>query len=277
MKRQYIHDLYSSFILWMDHILANKGEAYFNVNSPLYPMKDDVFRNASVYGSPYKSWVYDSSITGAMIPSGVYSNGNFIPRGQSGLKLDFNNGRILFSGGINIPVSGQFAPKEFNIYTTTQSDEELVFETRIDFASQFPIVGSGIPSDKIVCPGIFVRVNTMQSEPFAFGGEYNTIVPIRAIILSDSTFKLNGVGNLFVDEKENNFLVFSQTPINEFGDLKTGYYSYNDYLNQYFDNSRLAYLEDIDFSTMTAVNNTQNPDMRIGFLDFNVQLPRFPV
>lgn len=272
----FIHDLNSSFVLWMEHILANKGDAYLNVNSLLYPINDDVFRNNAVYGSPYKQWVYDSSITGAIVPSGVFSNGHFIPRGQSGLKLDFNNGRVMFSGGINIPVSGQFSAKDFSVYTTTQSDQELIFETRIDFASQFPQAASGIPSDKVVCPGIFVRIDAMQSEPFCFGGTYNNIVPVRAIVLSDSSYKLNGVGNLFLDQKENNFLVFSQTPINEFGDLKTGYYSYNDYLNQYFDSSKLAYLQDIDFSLMTAVNNTQNPDLRIGFLDFNVQLPRVP-
>ncbi len=275
MKRTYVHDLYSSFVLYFDHTLLTKGDAYTNVNSLLYPINDDRLKSFSVFGSPFKEWVYDSSVSGAQIPSGVYSNDVFIPRGQSGLQLDFNNGRVIFSGGTNVsPVSGQFSAKEFNIFTTTKSDQELIFEQRIDFASQFPQSPSGIPGDKVVAPAIFIRFGSMTSDPFSLGGEYNTKVPARAIILSDSNYALDGVGNIFVDQKEKNFLVFSQTPLNEFGDLKTGYYNYFDYLNEFYDSRKLAYLEEVDFVKPNIPKESLNPDLRIGFVDFTLSLPR---
>lgn len=274
MKRQFINDLYASFALWADHTLSTNGRAFQNVSSSLYSIVDDKFAGLSVYGSPYKQWIYNSSISGAQIPSGVYSNGTFIPRGQSGLKIDFNNGRVMFNGGVNIPVSGQFSAKEFGVYTTTQADQELIFEQRVNFASQFPQVGKAIESRDIIAPAIFIRFGTMSSEPFAFGGEYNSKIDVRIIILSDSNYKLDAVGNIFVDQKEKNFLVVPQTPLNEFGDLKTGYYGYFDYLNQYNDSRKLAYIEEVDFSKLVA-SNTKNPDLQAGFLDLKVSLPRF--
>lgn len=276
MKRQFLHELYSSFVLWFDHTLLAKGEAYSNTFAQMYPMADDRYPTFAVYGSPYKQWVYDSSITGALIPSGIYSNGNFFPRGASGLKLDFNNGGALFPSGGNIPVSGQISPKEFNIYTTTKTDQELIFEQKINLASEFSVGPSGITSKDLVAPCVFLRFNTSVNEPFALGGEYQTRVRVRATILSDTSFKLDAVGNIFVDQKENNFLVFDKTPLNEYFDLKTGFYSYNDYITQYFDTNKLAYIEEVDFSRLTVTTNTRNPDLLIGFLDFTVCLSRFP-
>jgi len=274
MKRQPLNDLYSSFNLWFNHTLLEKGEAYNNYYTQFYPIADDVFKNWSVYGSPFKQMVYDSSITGAMVPSGVYSNGNFIPRGQSGLTIDFNNGRVLFSGGINIPVSGQVGFTEFNVYATTKSDQELIFQNRINLASQFPQNLTGILSYKVIAPAIFIRFGSLKSDAFALGGQYNNTVDARAIILSDSNYTLDAIGNIFVNQKEKNFLVFSHTPLNEFGDLKTGHFNYFDDITQYYDPNQLAYLETIDFAKL-AVPSVTNPDIRVGFLDFRICLTRF--
>ena len=273
MKTQTINTLYSSFFLWAENLLAQQDN-YTNVNSLLYSINDDRLKGKSVYGSPYRSWIYDSSITNAQIPSGVYSNGNFIPRGQSGLRLDFNNGRVIFSGGVNIPVSGQFSPKEFNLYATTKSDQELIFQQRIDFASQFPQFPSGIPSDKVIAPAIFIRFGNFETDSFALGGEYLDKLIARAVVLSDSNFSLEAVGNIFVNQKENNFLVFNQTPFDEYGDLKSGYFNYEDCLNQYYDPMKLAYISDVDF-TKFQPPNPSNPDLRIGFVDFVISLTRF--
>ena len=68
---------------------------------PTYPEDD---QNGYIsYNSPYKQWVYNSDIEGAVIPTGVYVDTgdgvyNFCGRGQSGLMIDFDNGRVLFEG-----------------------------------------------------------------------------------------------------------------------------------------------------------------------------------
>ena len=40
MKPQYQHDLMTSFMLWFDHTLIEKGEAYSNKTGQLYYMED---------------------------------------------------------------------------------------------------------------------------------------------------------------------------------------------------------------------------------------------
>ena len=47
------------------------------------------------YSSPHKQWVFDESVEGAQIPSGIYNNGEFIERGDNGLILDFDDGRVI--------------------------------------------------------------------------------------------------------------------------------------------------------------------------------------
>jgi hypothetical protein len=114
-------------MLWADNFITNKGEAFQNHTAPLYPMgTDDRLGDGFVaYSSPHKQWVFDESVNGAQIPSGIYNNGNFINRGDDGLILDFDNGRVMLdaSFGENNPsLSGTYSVKEFNFYITNQTE-----------------------------------------------------------------------------------------------------------------------------------------------------------
>lgn len=276
MKRQFIHDLFSSFSLWFDHTLLSEGEAYTNTSGKLYNIKDSILTNYTVYSSPFKQWVYDSSINGAIIPSGVFVGSTFVPRGSNGLKLDFTNGRAVWpSGSPNWNVSGAYSVKDFNIYTTTRSDEELIFNNKFVFNPEFPQNLTGIPAGKIVAPAIFLKMTNFSNEAFEFGGIDNSKVNARAIILSDSEYSLDGVGNIFADKKYKNFPLFSKTPLTEFNDLKSGVYNYNDYVSQYFNYAKLPYISEVGFSKLLSVGVKDiDPDLRVGFLDFTIDLPR---
>jgi len=75
-----------------------KGEAYSTKTTKLYNYTDiRLGDNKTVYGSPYKQWVYDNNITGATIPSGVTIDGAFTLTGTSGMAIDFDNGRLIFN------------------------------------------------------------------------------------------------------------------------------------------------------------------------------------
>ena len=70
MKPQYLHNVATSFALWLDHHLLDKGEAYSNETGKLHYYSDTRLPSGyKVFGSAYKQWVYDSSITGANVPS----------------------------------------------------------------------------------------------------------------------------------------------------------------------------------------------------------------
>ena len=69
MKPQYQHELMTSFMLWFDHELLQKGEAYSNQTGVLYYDNDSRLPSPyKAYSSPYKQWVNDSSITGEINP-----------------------------------------------------------------------------------------------------------------------------------------------------------------------------------------------------------------
>lgn len=276
MERTFIHNLVGSFTLWFEHTLLDKGKAFSNTSGRLYHMQDDAFAGYNVFGTPFKQFVYDSSISGAIVPSGVYVNNVFKPRGTTGLAIDFQNGRAIFDGGSSSwNVSGAFSVKDFNIYRTTRSDEELVFSNNYLINPEFPQVSTGIPSDKVIVPAIFIRLTKFTNQGFAFGGLDESVANFRAVIISDSEYSLDAVGSIFSDTKFNNFALFPKTPLNEFGDVKSGHYSYYDYLNQYETDSTRPYIADVDYTKlMTIGDKSLSPDLDIGFLEFNVRLPR---
>jgi hypothetical protein len=60
MKPQYQHDLMTSFMLWFDNHLLNKGEAYSNQTGQLYYFNDSRLPDGyKAYASSYKQWVTD--------------------------------------------------------------------------------------------------------------------------------------------------------------------------------------------------------------------------
>ena len=115
MIPQFQHEATTSFALWLDHYLIYNAEAYSNKQGNLYYMPDerlpmypdDPVNGLISYNSEYKQWVYDSDADQADIPTGVYidtgdGSYNFCPRGESGLSLDFENGRVLLLSLIHI-------------------------------------------------------------------------------------------------------------------------------------------------------------------------------
>ena len=276
MERQFIHNLVTSFTLWFDHTLLSKGKAFSNTSGRLYSMKDDEFAGYNVFGSPFKQWVYDSSISGANIPSGLYVNGNFKSRGTTGLALDFQNGRGIFDGGNSSwNVSGNFSVKDFNIYRTTRSDEELLFNNNYLLNPSFPQVSTGIPGDKIIAPAIFIKLSKFTNDAFSIGGLDESTANMRVVVLSDSEYSLDAVGSIFSDTRYNNFGVFPKTPLNEFGDVKSGLYNYNNYLTEYSNPSNLAYIADVDYSKLLTIGDKKlDPNLDIGFLDFDIRFVR---
>ena len=104
-----------SVILWLDNRISSLGQGYINQSTQLFS-QNDTSKNVNYWAAPYKSWIYDSSVTGAIIPSGFYdTSGNFLTR-QSGLGIDFINGRVYSTGNLDVVLSGNYSQKEYNVY-----------------------------------------------------------------------------------------------------------------------------------------------------------------
>lgn len=275
-----LNDLYYSFGSFIEHQILQKGQAYTNYSSLYYNMADQTLPGLSVYSSPFKQIVADFSISGAQIPTGVYVNGIFTPKQSSLIAIDYLNNRTIFSGGNNGKlISGNYAVKDFNVYLTTNSDEELIYETAFELRPSFYKALTGLSVDSLTVPGIFIVNSNFSNETYSFGGLVESTMHVHCILLADSKDQLDALGNLLVDEKYSSFPIFgvNSTPFNYYGDYKTGLgpYNYLNYVNQFKDN--LGYISDADFYKLSNRDfSNRYPDLRAAFADFQIKYVRMP-
>ena len=230
MKEQFQHKLTTSFFLWFDNFLLTKGEAFSNKTGEFFYYDDSRLDSTyKAYGSPFKQWVTDSSVAGATIPSGVYIGGNFSGR-NDGVVLDFENGRGLISGSdTDLTVTGEFSVKDFNVYITNDTEEDLVVENKYTVNSRLPSAAYDYiqPYDDVV-PAIFISSSDAKNTPFALGGMQDTQVNMKAVILAEDTYQLDGVLSIFMDSVDEviSAIPMSGYPIDELGDLKDNEFNF---------------------------------------------------
>ena len=230
MKPQFQHTLVTSFYLWFDNYLQDNGEAYKNKTGIFYNMTDDrLDSNYNVYSSPYKQFIIDSGLhtnvvnsqgtEGAIVIdriSGQRADGSAfeVTRGTSGLKIDYENGRVFFTGdengelpGNNLSLSGQFGVKDFNVYVTNQTEEDLVVENKFKTNDRFGnLETSGVlPYDQVI-PAVFITSESINNQPFAFGGLDVTQTNVKAVVMTSDLYCLDCVLSLAADSKKQSFV-----------------------------------------------------------------------
>ena len=284
MKPTFTHNVINSFFLWFDNFLMTKGDAYKTYTTKLYNYEDPrLGGNKVVYGSPYKQWVYDKNITGATIPSGFTINNQFVPTGTSGMKIDFDNGRIIFNSGVstNLSITGTYSVKEVNSYITDQPEDNLIIENKFVTNSRFTVSENYIPTYNPVTPCIFASIETAHNTAFAFGGEDETKCIIKVVAFCENLYQLDGVLSVFGDSYNEIFSIIPMTghPLGEFNEMKTGAYptgyDYKNLSNAY--NSQTLFISHVETSKIRdSVIKELNPILHIGFLDFEIKTYRYP-
>ena len=297
MKPQYQHQVMTSFFLWFDNYLLQKGEAYSNKTGVLYSNNDTRLPSTySRFASPYKQWVSDSSITGStnpIIPTGFNLGAGMKTRSEGGYSIDFENGSIInLDNGTNTytTVTGAFAVKDFNVYLTNETEEDLILESKFKKNSRYtngePTTGVE-PYDQMT-PAIFINNETVSNVPFAFGGEDETRVSIKAVVLAENLYQLDGVLSIFADSRHKNITLipFTGHPVSEFGDIKpstegnggtNNLFNYTGMVHAYKANEEPLYIENVTVSKFSDRAKEQTiGDLKIGFIDFDVYQRRFP-
>jgi len=285
MKPTYIPSLMSSFYLWLDHEILQRGSAFSVYSGSMYPGADYNYSNQITFSSPYRQWVSDSSIAGAVIPSGVYVNGVFKPRGTSGLALNFNKGEAIFTGGIaatSTSVTAQYSVKDFNIYYTDEKMENLLFENRNYLKPKFNRITGGLSTDDQPYPCIYLKNTFYENKPFTFGGQDQSKTTIRCVILSDSMFLLDGAISIMVDSARKVFPIIptSGIPYNYYGDFKSGTtYNYTglaSYCQQVFPENTV-YIDRVTVSRLDEIRNKHiNLKTVAALVDFELWQGRYP-
>lgn len=280
MIPQYVHNLSSSFSLWLDHIVAKRGFAYENKTGELTHYIDDKLPNGwRAWGSADKQWVSDYSVTGASIPSGFFVNSNFSGR-ANGFIIDYENGRVLTSGvSPSARITGSYSAKEFNVYASNQDEESLIIEKVKEENDQK--IGTSIntrylpPYDQKI-PALFVNVQTQENVPFAFGGLDKSVNKIDVIVIAKDQYQLDGALGLLTDTSDEIFknIDFEQYPYTEQGDLKDSNYNYETLAAQ---SSEYYLIEEAKSSKATdSLKRSLGTQLYIGFVDMKVSKARNP-
>lgn len=277
MKAQIDNILMSSMLMWMDNRILTKGEAYQNFSSLFYPITN-IINGFYSYGLPFKQIVCDSSISGANILSGVYVNSSFKQIGESNLTgINPYNGQIYFtSSQSSNTISGNYAVKDFNLYLTSQPEEELLFESQYQIRPKTTQNPAGLAIESITYPCIFLKNNGGANEPFAFGGEDNTEMKVRAIVLADSMFNLDAVCAILRDTARDYVPLIYNNPFNTFGGLNNAYYNYNTLVQNINLSSDGFYISEVNISKIFANLNIKNNQVFPAFVDFTLNNIRYP-
>ena len=271
MKKIIDHDIISSFKEFLHFSLVKELEAFRNVNAPLFltnPARK--FYGKDVYGSPYAQWLYDSSISGAQIPSGVGS----LNRGVSGLSIDFKNGRVLVNSGVPITGSVPVSLPDFNIYVTTTPIQKIFMENKFEYAPYLKAPTSAIKADSIIAPCIFVSYTSTENKPFQLGGVESTNFSIQVAVFADNLHHLMGVQKIIRDMSDRVFPTLSLTPFNELNDLKYGYWDYTLVQQLNGNQENLIHINDTSFRILDLdYVNEKHPNILVGL--GNVSISKF--
>jgi hypothetical protein len=283
MKATYINNLMSSFYLWLDHEILSRGEAFTNYSGQLYNSYDPNFANSTTFSSPFRQWVYDTSIVGANVVSGVYVNGHLLKKGigvGTLLKIDYNKGRIIFDNHqITANITANYSFKEYNIYYTDEREEKLLFEKSYNITPKVTQNLSGLGYLDNPYPCIFIKHRMGENVPFAFGGEDSTETMIRCIVLASNSFSLDGLISILSDSARKVFPVLNPNdfPFNYFGDLKSG--THFNYINlcKLQPKSNLVYIDRVTVSKLDEIDNAKINKKCVGALiDFELSDIRTP-
>ena len=230
------NQLASSIVLWLDNRICNLGQGFTNQSTQLYQYTDSSRSNYNFWAAPYGGWVYDSVVQNAIVPSGFYDNsGNFLTR-SSGIGIDFNNGRVYSSGNLTNTLSGSYSQKSYQIYYSNLDTVNLFLERLYNENLNLSLPITGVFPYVINAPCIIVTNSYAKNEPWAFGGERANNRLIRLYTISNNNYNQDALKSIILSSFNFSIPLISDSkdnPINWAGDLKTGYYNYNDLIRKY--------------------------------------------
>tara|TARA_Y100000356_G_scaffold29363_1_gene21301 strand:+ start:225 stop:1070 length:846 start_codon:yes stop_codon:yes gene_type:complete len=276
MIGQYDNKLMSSFMLWFDHTLTKKGEAFTNTKSLFYSV-DNLYQGYNTYGTPFRQFVADSSIPNATIISGVHVDNVFKERSESNFSaINYGMGQSYFTADQGAKrISGDYAVKDFNIFLTNKTEEKLLFETQFQLNNKVSTDPTGLPPESMTYPAVFLKNMGGKNEAFAFGGTKKTKFEVRAIVMSDSQFTLDATACIFRDEMHNYLGVLEENemPFNHLGDFSNGTdYNYtgitaNKDADVFIKN---VYISKIGGASYAGIDNL-NPNAYTALIDFELE------
>lgn len=277
-----------SFHLWLDNYISNKGQGYITTTSQFIYQNDPALPNYVSYVAPFRSFVCDSGVSGATIMNSVSGAFGVLNRGDSGMMIDYQNGRILLpsSLGTNLNITGTYSFKEINIYKANETQEKLVFSNKYYLNPRFdnaPITGvppltwnPKINSYDMVTPCVFVGLSQTENKNWALGGLYNTNYNFELSIMAETYSQLEGTLSLLADSYQKWIPMLSPAdwPLNFYGDFKNNSgYNYQNLSTQKGDPSNLYFVSSAKVSKVGDIAKIDQ-SVFVGVAQITLEKPR---
>ncbi len=269
MNPQFDNKLMSSFLLLLDHRIQDKGSAFTNYSSQLFPVTSYV-NGKYAYASPFKQLCNDTSISGANVMSGVYLNGHYVSIGQSGLSaINHYQGAVYFNNVLpsNTIVSGNYAIKDFSIELTDQPEYKLLFQTKYLASNKYNQTLSGLDLDTKTSPIIFLRTKSDDNVPFALGGIENKTKVVRAIVIADTEYQRTAVCNILKDMTFSPFFLTNTLPFDAMGNMTGINYNFNSLIR---DSGYFPWIMRVKVIDVPTVADFATMPKNMSMVDFNL-------
>ncbi len=219
MKPQWENRIMSSMLQFVDHEILVVGEAFTN-HGGLFYKTSNLYNGYYTYSSPFKQLVGDISVPNANVLTGVYVGGTFTEMGQGNTKgINYYKGQVYSDANITSQVSGNYATKDYNVYITNKTEQDLLFHTKYSVTPKVYQSPTGLPPETETYPAIFLKNIGGQDNPLGFGGLEDTVTNVRAVILSDSAFSLDAACYILKKTARKTLPIVENTPFNAMGAL----------------------------------------------------------
>ena len=240
MIAQYENKIMSSMLLFLDHEICSKGEAFTNITDhPIYsidvnysnliydpsiiPPYSETSNEINVYALPFKQIIIDESITGANLCKGISVDGGggpifvspgvpsrdgktWSPESQNANPLNcilHHKGQFLLVEDLSpYSLTVTAAVKDFNIYISSKFEEDLLINTKYQLNPRINQTLAGLPDTAETFPAIFLKNMGGKIDPLAIGSNLgNVITKIRAVVMADSAFQLDAACSILKNTK----------------------------------------------------------------------------
>jgi len=275
MKVHYENKLMSSFLQFVDNQILERGDAYTNHGSKFYPV-DSLYSGYYTYAAPYKQFVADASVDGATVMNQVYVDGSPVSVGANNFSgINHYEGQVYFSSDQSSKtISGNYSIKDFNVYLTNDPEEKILFEDKHHIKPMVSNSLSGLNPEVKTYPAIYLKNNGGDTIRLAFGGIDNSRTHIRAIVLADSSFKLDAVCGILKDTHKKQVQILDNLPFNAMNAYTGVNYNYTGLKASNTGTNPSPIIWDVNVSKNVTRGEGLNPGVFTAFVDFQLEYIR---
>ncbi len=236
-------------------------QAFKNVTGASVTPYSPRWQGKLALGTPYGGVVYDASIPGVIVPTGL--------EGIPDAVMDYRNGRFIVpTGSVYTGDPLEFSVNEVNFYISSSPEARLIFETKpLQNPVRLPATGY-MPENAFIAPCVFVKSFSSDSVDHALGGQVKMTWNFKIICLMRTESQLLGMQKIIRDSREDIFPLISGSLFNPYGGLTTPGWTYRDEIAVMTD---YAFICDSSFKIVELdVFTDDNPKMYVGIGNMEV-------